>query len=334
MKFKYKKGITPIEDTIVINKKEYKIKRGSVYHSDLYFWDQNPRTYTTLSEEVKSSQHEIYEHLKSLDNVRTLRDDIVSNGGLTDPLIVRGDNGVVIEGNRRLAALRMIFENHQVEKWALAKVDIFPIETPEDAYFALIGNYHIKGKRQWTPFEQAGYIYRNSQIEGVTTATLAIRLAITEARCKSLIETYKYMQDNNFKDPIQWSYFDEYLKSNHIAKVRKTNTSVDKLFNKQVRNGKIEKAIDVRKKLAPLFNKAPQKLINKYIKGQVSLDEAHEMNQAGGNLDELYIKIKKFRTFINESSNRDSIITAEPGLKKKLTFELRKIYKYCNNLID
>lgn len=46
--------------------------------------------------------------LKGMEHVKQLRVSIESNGGLIDPLIVRDGDFMVLEGNSRLAAYRLL----------------------------------------------------------------------------------------------------------------------------------------------------------------------------------------------------------------------------------
>ena len=81
-------------------------------------------------------------------------------GGLLEPIIVR--RNVVLEGNSRLAAYRMLAEKDPI-KWADIRCNVLPDDTSDDVVFSLLGTLHIIGKTPWSPFEQAGYLYRRTQ---------------------------------------------------------------------------------------------------------------------------------------------------------------------------
>ena len=92
------------------------------------------------------------------DNVReNLVPSIKANGGLIEPLLVKGQ--LVLEGNSRLAAYRILAEGRDT-KWQKVRVRRLPDSITEAEVFALLGEFHIVGKRDWAPFEQAGYLYR------------------------------------------------------------------------------------------------------------------------------------------------------------------------------
>ena len=96
--------------------------------------------------------------MKSMEHVKQLRLSIEQNGGLIDPLIVVKRNGdyVVLEGNSRLAAYRLLAEKDPV-KWQKVRANILPEEISENEIFTLLGQYHLVGRKDWNIFEQAAY---------------------------------------------------------------------------------------------------------------------------------------------------------------------------------
>ncbi len=98
------------------------------------------------------------------EHVKELKESIKSNGGLIDPIIVRDGDFVVLEGNSRLAAYRILYKTDPI-KWAKIKVTLLPKDIPESAVFTLLGQYHIVGKDPWDPYEQAGYLYRRGEAD-------------------------------------------------------------------------------------------------------------------------------------------------------------------------
>ena len=58
------------------------------------------------------------------------------------------------------------------------------------------------------------------------------------------------MQDHDELEQGKWSYYDEYLKSNKIEKLRKDyGSDFDKLIVNKIKSGEIKAAIDIREKL-------------------------------------------------------------------------------------
>ena len=99
-----------------IGKHSVIVTETKLKQSDLSFYAENPRVFSALHtlDEDSPSQETIEKEMCKLDHVKTLRTSIEANGGLLEPVIVRGN--VVLEGNCRLAAYRMLAKN-DIEKW-------------------------------------------------------------------------------------------------------------------------------------------------------------------------------------------------------------------------
>ena len=148
------------EDYLVIGKEKYPAYKCEIEQNKLNFYPENPRVYSVLNgNNYTPTQTEIEELMCKKDHVKQLKESIKSNGGLIDPIIVRDGDYVVLEGNSRLAAYRLLNKQDPI-KWSKLKAIILPNDIPESAVFALIGQYHIIGRKDWDPYEQAGYLYR------------------------------------------------------------------------------------------------------------------------------------------------------------------------------
>lgn len=98
--------------TITIGQKEFELEEAEVYQQDLLFYKDNPRVYSALRENGNDNptQTEIQEKMCSMEHVKELKSQIQQNGGLIEPLVVveRNSRLVVLEGNSRLAAYRLL----------------------------------------------------------------------------------------------------------------------------------------------------------------------------------------------------------------------------------
>jgi len=153
-----------------------------------------------------------------MEHVKFLIQDIKENGGLTDPIIVRDGPLEVLEGNSRLAAYRQLGERDPV-KWGMIKCRVIPEDLDESLIFALLGQYHVTGKKDWAPFEQAGFLYRRHTYHEVEIAQLAVEVGVSKQKVQHLVDTYKFMQDHDDIDTQRWSYYDEYLKNKKITQL-------------------------------------------------------------------------------------------------------------------
>ncbi len=108
-------------DTITLRSKEMEVKTGFIPQADLTFYPENPRVYSIVSaDDREPSQDEIETALTGREHVKKLVHSIKANGGLTDPLLVREGDLVVLEGNSRLAAYRLLFARDPL-KWGKVK---------------------------------------------------------------------------------------------------------------------------------------------------------------------------------------------------------------------
>ena len=169
---------------ITIGKKEYNVEEELLNQCELLFYEENPRVYSILrSNGTIPTQKEIEAKMKSMEHVKQLRLSIEQNGGLIDPLIVVKRNGdyVVLEGNSRLAAYRLLAEKDPV-KWQKVRANILPEEISENEIFTLLGQYHLVGRKDWNIFEQAAYLYRQKQSSGLENDILAKNVGLRRAR--------------------------------------------------------------------------------------------------------------------------------------------------------
>jgi ParB-like nuclease domain len=291
--------------------------------STLKFYADNPRVYSVVRANGKlPTQDEIQEQLSELDHVRELRDDIRRNGGLLEPLIVRDGTLDVLEGNSRLAAYRQLAAKEPI-KWAEVKCTVLPADVKESLIFALLGQFHIKGKKDWAPYEQAGFLYRRFKTHNVSASVLASELGLSAKKVGHLIDTYEFMVEHDEVDINKWSYYDEYLKSNKIKKARNQHPGMDELVVESIKSGDIERAMDLRDQL-PVVCASPV-VLKKFAEGKVTLADAHERAVDSGADSVPYKRATTFRKWITEPEI-DTMLASCPGrVRDKLMYELRKI---------
>lgn len=210
---------------ITIGKKEYDVEEQLLNQCELLFYEENPRVYSILrSNGSTPTQKEIEAKLTSMEHVKQLRLSIEQNGGLIDPLIVVKRNGdyVVLEGNSRLAAYRLLAGKDPV-KWQKVRATVLPEDITDNDIFTLLGQYHLVGRKDWNIFEQAAYLYRQKESSGLDNDILAKNVGLTEGKVSSLIQVYSFMLENDDLRPDRWSYYEEYLKSRALRKYRETS---------------------------------------------------------------------------------------------------------------
>jgi len=319
------------QDTLTIKGEEIPVEHRMMRVSDLRFFKDNPRIYSLVySGEDDPSQEDIEKRLCELDHVHQLMQSIKSNGGLIDPLIVRAGDNVVLEGNSRLAAYRILCGKDPV-KWGEVKCILLSKDITEDHVFALLGEYHIIGRQDWKPYEQAGYLYRRNQQHGITPERMAGEVGLKTPAIKHLIAVYQFMIDHKEQDPARWSYWDEYLKSRDIREARKAHREFDDVVVKKVKSGDIEKAIEIREKVAKIAH-VKGKALKRFIEDR-PLNDCHQIAVAGGADNDLYNRIHKFKQVIGNPDVCQELRNMNEQLRGKCKYELEKISKRVNELL-
>ena len=303
------------------------VRHGNMPHDELRFYTDNPRIYTLVGRsESIPSQKEIEEILCGMDHVNGLIQSIRAHGGLIDPVLVRDGDYVVLEGNSRLAACRRLASLDPV-KWGMMRVTLLPADIRDDLVFALLGQYHLIGKKDWQPYEQAGYYYRRHMDHNVPVNTIASEMAIPSRRVRRLIETYDFMVRHDESSTDRWSYYEEYLKNPAIRRARLDNPSMDDVVVRKIRNGEIPRAVEIRDGLSAIA-KAGGRALNKFLRNDDSFEEAVDLTADRSNL------YKRFNRFKKQLATSEKELTSlSPEQRKECAFELRQIQRIINRIL-
>lgn len=294
--------------TIMIGKTPVVVTDTELNQQDLEYYAENPRVFTALqsSGEDIPSQATIERIMQRLDSVKKLKVSIESNGGLMNPIIVR--KNIVLEGNSRLAAYRLLASKDPI-KWSKIRCAILPDDISDELVFNLLGTYHIIGQTPWSPFEQAGYLYRTKQKSRKNIKAIAKELGMKQSDAELYIRVYQTMLDANEVSATKWSYYFELLKSRHIVKFADQNPSLDVIptLVEKIKNGDFERAEDVRKvaALAKVQTDDAQDILVEYLNNEVDIDTALELVDGEGKLENIKKGLDKFRDLIK---NNDQFI--------------------------
>ncbi len=323
---------------ITIGKKEYEVSEVQLNQCELLFYEENPRVYSALRADRSTPTQEVIEDkMTSMDHVKQLRLSIEQNGGLIDPLMVvkRNDEYIVLEGNSRLAAYRLLAAKDPV-KWQKVRACILPEEITDGDIFTLLGQYHLVGRKDWSVFEQAAYLHRQKESTGIATDILAKNVGLTKGKVDAYLKVYSFMLEHDDLRPDRWSYYEEYLKNRGINKYRETHPQMDEVFVRQVKTEQIKQAMDVRTVLGEIAkskDKTSAKIMQDIIQGNMSIYDGHEKFKATGKASNGYQRIKKFHDLIDDDDFQKSLLL-EATTNKSVAFELKKIQKAVNKLIQ
>ena len=302
----------------------------NIPQEDLRYYVDNPRVYSALRADGRTpSQEEIEKCLQGMEHVRTLVGDIDLHGGLIEPLIVRDKSLEVLEGNSRLAAYRHLASKNAI-KWGKVRCRVLPADTSDDVIFGLLGQVHIKGKKDWQPFEQAGFLYRRHKLQKVDLDTLCQQMGLSRFKVQQLLDTYQLMLDNEEVTPQRWSYFFEFVKSRKIRKARDGFPEFDDLVIEKIRSGEIERAQDLRDKL-PVICSTP-KVLKKFATGSIDFDDAYEDALEAGGDDKYYKKLKSFRDWLAREDIAKALYSTEGELRGKIEFEIKHLQRRVDTL--
>ena len=323
-------------DTLTIGKKVFDVRIDELNQADLKFYVDNPRVYSVLRSQTETpSQQEIEELMTNMEHVKQLKLSIEENGGLIDPLIVRDGDFVVLEGNSRLAAYRLLCRVDPV-RWGKVKCTILPADIDDSAIFTLLGQYHIVGRKDWSPFEQAGYLYRRKQDTRYPVEAMAKELGITAGVAQNYIKVYEFMLEINELAPEKWSYWEEYLKNRAVKKARETDKELDKVVVEAVRSGQITQAMEMRKlgEFLSSQSKSAKKAVERIKKKEITVSDAYDVLQDSGQINDLIKKLERFRELINAPEFEKTLNESNDDIKGKAGFTIKKIYKRLESIYD
>jgi len=127
------------DDSVTLSGEEIPVKHGELEQSILKFYAENPRLYSVLGPDAGiPDQDKIQRELLKRDHVKRLKKDIISNGGLLEPVIVRDRSFEVLEGNSRLAVYRDLAPKDP-KKWGKMKCQILPGDIDDEHIFTILG---------------------------------------------------------------------------------------------------------------------------------------------------------------------------------------------------
>lgn len=317
----------------------YKTTEDEIEHTKLRFYDKNPRVYSELilNDGELPTQEEIEKHMVASDRAKELKEKIKANNGLINPIIVKDGDFSVLEGNTRLAAYRILSKSEpENETWRKMKCIILPSDIPDDAINILLGAYHIKGTKDWDPYEQAGYLYRWKETSKLPIPAMAKQLGLQNSVVENMIKVYSFMKEHDDLNKNNWSYYEEYLKNSGIKKIREEKPELDVVFVNQVISRRIPSAQFVRKigEMGKKKDKETKKMINKISSGEVTIQEGYETLAESGKFDDGLKRLEKIRNSISTDTFEKLILDLEGDTKDEAIFIIKKINKRLKKILE
>ena len=321
-----------IQDTLTIRGKTIAVHSGTISQTKLRFFVENPRIYSIVRANGNSpTQEEIEKALQDMEHVRILKGDIHQNGGLIDPVIVKDGTFEVIEGNSRLAAYRLLAQADAI-RWAEIKCRLLPSNFDESLISSLLGQYHLKGKTKWLPYEQAGFLHRRFKKQNASLKELAVEVGESQPKVKQYIDTYQFMIEHEDNIPERWSYYLEYLKSRKIQDAKKQHAGFEPLVVQMIKDEEFDSAQDFRDKM-PVVCQAP-KALKKFVAGKSTFEDAFDEAEQSGVSGDAYKKLNKFRKWLATEEAHQKIVGTKGPEHDKLKYEVDAIYNQIRKLVN
>lgn len=321
-----------IENSITLCGKEVPYVFCYLSQMELRFYPENPRIYSVVyTGDEEPSQEEIQERLEERDHVKELAQSIQANGGLIDPLWVRDGDLLVIEGNSRLAAYR-ILSRRDPAKWGNVKCHLLPHHIGDKEIFSFLCQCHVVGRQDWAPYEQAGIIWRRNQYHGDSPEYMSREMGMSLREVKHLIAVYSFMDKHKDTAVQHWSYYYEYLKSRKIQAQRELNPELDAVVVQRVKSGEISRAEDIRDKLTKIAGAGGQ-ILQDFVDRRKSLGICCEKAMERYESTALYRVLNKFRIKIGDLDTKRSLREMSQKNRQKCRFELNKIRASATRLL-
>ena len=301
---KKNESIRPITDLLDLETKK-------VTPEELLLDPNNPRLFAKeevpeLRIEEEGIQDRVMHDIKEKVGIDDLVASIESYGFLIiDRVVVKPiEKGyIVIEGNRRIAALKTVKENHtrgmitldETIRRTLDEIEVLIYKgAKKDIAWRLQGLRHISGIKEWTRFLQAKFVTEKFFIERGMGFREITRLFNIKNVGKLIRSYFGYMQskeDDEYGEdikPDKFSMFEGAVFTKESLKQWLGWSDAERKFKnienfrkflywitaKEDEEPKVERALDARDILSKLVMEENKEILEKFENGTISLSEA------------------------------------------------------------
>ena len=321
-----------------IGKQTVLVTDTELKQADLLFYAENPRVFSALHtlDDDTPDQDTIEKEMCKLDHVKTLRTSIEANGGLLEPVIVKGN--VVLEGNCRLAAYRMLAKK-DLSRWSYIRCTVLPEDISDELVLSLLGTIHIIGRMDWNAFEKAGYLYRTKNKSRRPIEAIADDLGMKVSDAKMAVKVYTRMKDEDDMQPKKWSHYYELLKNPTIVNADGENPDmkiISRVIDK-IKNEEFTDAKDIRKigNVIKSKNEDALEVLDEYLEGDIDLDDAVDLTSDLNRAQTIKKGFNNFQKLLKDNWDRVAKLTeSDPDLNltiNQIEDSLRTLVKKMNN---
>ena len=278
---------------------------------ELRFWEANPRVYAAVrglpewpqADSVRRQQL-IADCMETQESTRNVLEGLKLHEGQQEPLIVDLRGNIVIEGNSRLAALRILARDDPAH-WGAAICRCYNDLTDEER-FALLSEMHVIGKTEWSPYAKAATYWRQHQELKWDLVMIARVNRTNVAKVKTELATVDLMANENELNERKYSWYN----------VLTVNRSINRFFedNREFRSrvlsvvrGASPEASDQVARASNTFRDALTTLVKKerplrqFCSGRKTLQEASDEAR----MSSLSAKLRKVRDVLRSIDPTD-----------------------------
>ena len=319
-------------NTTPINGRRVPYRDDVIDIDQLQFWDANPRVYASVrgvpgwhEADPMRRQQIIAERMEKEESTRSVLEGLRLHQGQQEPLIVDLRGNIVIEGNSRLAALRVLAREDPAD-WGAAICRCYNDLTEEERC-ALLSEMHVIGKTEWNPYVKAATYWRQHHELKWELPKIAQMNRTNVAKVRTELATVELMAKENELNERKYSWYNVLTSTRDIKQEFENNAEFQSRVLTIVRNASPE-APDPVERASNAFRDGLKALVKKkrplrkFCSGSKTLQEAVEAAQ----MSTLSAKLRKARSVLGEINSTDFVGLSRPELNEAVrTFKrLRK----------
>ena len=332
-----------------LRKKEVPYEEIQAPVGQLAFYPENPRIYSQFAGSGDRTQENIQRKLEGMDHVKELRSQIDRDGQVNEPLFcisVSPESELhgqyeyqVLEGNSRLAALRMNKKGSLPPPRLACNVldfSAYSEQETESLIFSLLGQFHIIGKTDWRSYENAAYIYRRFKNHEVQIEDIAKEISLSPSKVRQMVNAFQMMIDAGDDNTSRWSYYEAYASSAKLKNHRENIPGLHDRVVELIKEDKFPRALDMRDKLPDILRNQRARKILLDENEPEPFKEALAVADISGDTDAAFKRLQRFRNDLATSQTRGQIakLLRSNSSKSRTEYELNQIVKFANQLLD
>jgi hypothetical protein len=332
-----------------LRKKEVPYEEIQAPVGQLAFYPENPRIYSQFAGSGDRTQENIQVKLEGMDHVKELRSQIDRDGQVNEPLFcirvlpeseLHGQYEYqVLEGNSRLAALRMNKKGSLPPPRVACNVLDFSAyneQETESLIFSLLGQFHIIGKTDWRSYENAAYIYRRFKNHEVQIEDIAKEISLSPSKVRQMVNAFQMMIDAGDDNTSRWSYYEAYASSTKLKNHRENIPGLHDRVVELIKEDKFPRALDMRDKLPDILRNQRARKILLDENEPEPFKEALAVADISGDTDAAFKRLQRFRNDLATSQTKGQIakLLRSDSSRQRTEYELNQIVKFATQLLN